>query len=319
MAWQNPHQSGWPTNDPITTQVGPVVSIPMHVIPGSLEGGSPYPPSGVPGVQPGPYPPSGVPGVQPGPYPPSGIPGVQPGPYQQPGVPPNAPLPAGGWPTPNSNCPAGLEYLMALDTIFVHQHVEVLEAITGWETLNKYMIKDVRGQVIFQVEEESNVCSRCCCGNNRPFDMKIINSSMREVLTVSRPLRCNTCLCPCFLQEMEVFASGTKLGSVVQNWNPFRPSYSVNDSNGNTILMIKGPMCMLCPWYDVNFKVLSSDGEHQVGRISKKWSDFVQELFTDADIFGISFPIDLDVKVKALLVASCLLIDFMYFEKSPGK
>ena len=38
-------------------------------------------------------------------------------------------------------------------------------------------------------------------------------------------------------------------------------------------------------------------------------------MFTDADNFGINFPIDLDVKVKATLLGATFLIDFMYFEK----
>ncbi|XP_015587207.1 phospholipid scramblase 1 [Cephus cinctus] len=276
MAWQNSQQAGWPVKDPITTQVGAGMTMSMDVTPGLNEGGQGGPAPGISEAQ----------------------------------------SQSGGWPMPNLVCPAGLEYLMALDTIFVEQQIDRLEALTGWEKLNKYMVKDARGQVIYRVKEESSACSRCCFGNMRPFDMKIVDSSMREVIRLSRPYRFDSCLCPCFLQEMDVFTGDTKLGSVVQNWSPFYPSYSINDLSENTILTIEGPMCIFCPCYDVNFKVLSSDGKHQVGRISKKWSGFVQELFTDADIFGISFPIDLDVKVKALLLASCLLIDFMYFENS---
>jgi hypothetical protein len=44
----------------------------------------------------------------------------------------------------------------------------------------------------------------------------------------------------------------------------------------------------------------------------------VKEAFTDADNFGVgvSFPLDLDVKVKATLLGAVFLIDFMFFEKS---
>ena len=57
----------------------------------------------------------------------------------------------------------------------------------------------------------------------------------------------------------------------------------------------------------------------------------MKEAFTDADNFGVNFPVDLDVKVKskqywvilhtnsfqikATLMAAVFLIDFMYFEK----
>ena len=35
-------------------------------------------------------------------------------------------------------------------------------------------------------------------------------------------------------------------------------------------------------------KVLSLDGTNEVGRISKQWSGFLKEAFTDADNFGVT-------------------------------
>jgi hypothetical protein len=84
------------------------------------------------------------------------------------------------------------------------------------------------------------------------------------------------------------------------------------------VLRIKGPCCTCACCADVEFQVLSKDGEVEVGKISKKWSGLIKEYFTDADNFGISMPIDLDVKIKAvvlgalfLIVSSLLLIVFM--------
>jgi hypothetical protein len=45
-----------------------------------------------------------------------------------------------------------------------------------------------------------------------------------------------------------------------------------------------------------------------VGLISKQWSGIAREAFTDADLFGISFPMDLDVKMKAVMLGACFLI-----------
>lgn len=46
----------------------------------------------------------------------------------------------------------------------------------------------------------------------------------------------------------------------------------------------------------------------QVGKISKQWSGLAREMFTDADFFGITFPMDLDVKMKAVMMGACFLI-----------
>ena len=37
-------------------------------------------------------------------------------------------------------------------------------------------------------------------------------------------------------------------------------------------------------------------------------SGLLKEAFTDADIFGINFPMDLDVRMKAVCLATCFLI-----------
>ena len=51
----------------------------------------------------------------------------------------------------------------------------------------------------------------------------------------------------------------------------------------------------------------------KVGKITKQWSGLMKEAFTDADNFGVSFPMDMNVKTKATLFGAVFLIDFMYF------
>ena len=59
--------------------------------------------------------------------------------------------------------------------------------------------------------------------------------------------------------------------------------------------------------------MLALDG-HKIGRVTKEWAGLLQETISDADNFSVTFPLDLDVKVKASLLAACLLIDFMFYE-----
>ena len=58
-------------------------------------------------------------------------------------------------------------------------------------------------------------------------------------------------------------------------------------------MRIEGPVCTYSICGDVEFQVLSPDGSTEVGKISKQWSGLLREAFTDADNFGISFPMDL--------------------------
>lgn len=204
---------------------------------------------------------------------------------------------------------AGLHYLTTLDRIIVKQKVELLEAFTGFETNNKYAISDASGQPLYFAAEDNDCCTRNFCGPARPFEMNILDThTHQEVIHISRPFRCSACCFPCYLQEMEISAPpGNVIGSLVQNWSVIEPNFSVKNEAGEIVLKIEGP-CWTCSCGgDVVFKVMTLDGK-EVGNISKKWSGFGKELFTDADNFGISFPVDLDVKIKAVLLGACFLI-----------
>nr|XP_034340141.1 phospholipid scramblase 1-like isoform X2 [Arvicanthis niloticus]XP_034340142.1 phospholipid scramblase 1-like isoform X2 [Arvicanthis niloticus] len=145
--------------------------------------------------------------------------------------------------------------------------------------------------------------------------MRILNNSGHEVITLQRPLRCDSCLCPCCLQEMEVQAPpGVPIGYVIQNWHPCWPKFTVQNEEKQAVLKIIGPICTCNIGGNVDFEITSPDEAFVVGRISKHWSGLLKEILTDVDSFGIQFPLDLDVKIKAVMLGACFLIDFMFFE-----
>lgn len=45
-----------------------------------------------------------------------------------------------------------------------------------------------------------------------------------------------------------------------------------------------------------------------IGAVTKEWGGLIKEYFTDIDTFNVSFPLDLDVNMKAALLAAALLI-----------
>lgn len=68
-----------------------------------------------------------------------------------------------------------------------------------------------------------------------------------------------------------------------------------------------------------SFQVLSKDGQIEVGQIRKKWTGFGAESFTDADLFGVSFPMDLDVRMKAVMLGAVFLIVIIGFNPQEFK
>uniref|UniRef100_A0AAR2LKF1 Phospholipid scramblase n=1 Tax=Pygocentrus nattereri TaxID=42514 RepID=A0AAR2LKF1_PYGNA len=211
--------------------------------------------------------------------------------------------------------PPGLEYLTQLYVLRIIIPICVI-AFIGFETNNQYEIKNSMGQKIYKAKEKNDCCTRNCCGSLRSFDMKIKDNMDREVIRLIRPFRCATCWCPCCLQELEVQAPpGTTIGYVSQDWHPCYPKFSIQGPNRETVMKLEGP-CLACNCCgDVNFELRGKDGGKPIGRISKQWTGLLKEVFTDADNFGIQFPLDMDVKMKAVLMGACFLIDFIFFEK----
>ncbi|MGH0121309.1 UNVERIFIED_CONTAM: hypothetical protein FKN15_070370, partial [Acipenser sinensis] len=181
--------------------------------------------------------------------------------------------------------------------------------LLGCESNNKYQIKNSLGQKIFFAAEENDCCTRNWCGPIRPFTIKVLDNYDQEVLTLSRPLKCVGCCCPCCLQELEVQAPpGNPIGYVIQDWHPLKPKFTIQNERKEPVLKIEGPACHCKCCSDVVFEVKSVDETHVVGKICKQWTGFLREAYTDADNFGIQFPMDLDVKIKAVMVGACFLI-----------
>jgi len=219
------------------------------------------------------------------------------------------------------NCPPGLEYLTMIDQLIIKQKLEMLEAVAGamgygLETANKYKIKNVLGQNVYKAVEDTDCCTRVLCGPQRPFDLIIKDNADREVIHLNRPYRCSSCCFPCCLQSLEVSSPpGTVIGYVDQKWTCIKPKFDIKDGDGNVALVIVGPWCTYSCAGDVVFKVMTPDESMEVGRISKQWTGLLKEAFTDMDNFGITFPMDLDVRCKATLIGAAFLIDYMFFEK----
>ncbi|XP_038076562.1 phospholipid scramblase 2-like isoform X2 [Patiria miniata] len=250
---------------------------------------------------------------------------MQPAYGQQPGQ-PGQPAPAQWMPAPQpvSNCPPGLEYLSQIDQLLVHQQVELFEVLTNWETANRYQVKNSLGQQVYFAHEESDAFQRQCCGPKRGFTMHVTDNQNTEVIRVNREFKYFGGCCwfasaePCSMEVSIEAPVGHVVGYVKQSASFMAPEFNVLNEKEEHVLSIKGPICIcqgaLCTG-DQEFVIMNSDETQEVGKISKQWSGLVKEYFTKADNFGISFPMDFDVKMKATMLGAVFLIDFMFFEE----
>uniref|UniRef100_A0A3Q0SMH6 Phospholipid scramblase n=1 Tax=Amphilophus citrinellus TaxID=61819 RepID=A0A3Q0SMH6_AMPCI len=209
-------------------------------------------------------------------------------------------------------CPPGLEYLTQVGSlliVFLLLLFLIHTALIGFESNNKYEVRNVMGQNVYYAVEENDCLSRQCCGPLRPFTIHILDNFGQEVITITRPLKfsLNDHCIP------SLFTLCT-LGYLIQQWHPFSPKFIVANEHNEPVLKIHGPFCGWSCLPDVDFEILTMDEVSKIGKISKQWTGLLREAFTDADNFGIQFPMDLDVRMKAVMIGACFLIDFMFFE-----
>ncbi|KAK1336164.1 hypothetical protein QTO34_003966 [Cnephaeus nilssonii] len=155
-----------------------------------------------------------------------------------------------------------------------------------------------------QATEKSNFCACLCCGACQPLHVHLVDPEDREMEVQSPP--------------------GTTIGHVLQTRHPFLPKFSIQDADCHTILRVVGP-CWTCGFgTDTNFEVKTPDESHSVGHISKQcWGGgggggrCCSKKPSWMQMTLVEFPLDLDVRVKAVLRIT-FLIDYMFFEKRGG-
>jgi hypothetical protein len=195
-----------------------------------------------------------------------------------------------------------MEKLKSLNSLTVSQKKEWGEVLSGFETKNKYVVSDEAGnRMYYAAEEDGSLLLRLFLKALRPFSLVVLTESNQVLLRVKRPFRFY------FHQADIVDYQDKSLGVLKKRFSLLRREYSVLDSTGKEIFQLFGPI--LKPW---TFIIKNNDVEY--GKITKKWSGLLKEGFTDADNFGVEFPKEWDIKLKALFLGAVFLIDFVHFE-----
>jgi uncharacterized protein YxjI len=195
-----------------------------------------------------------------------------------------------------------MDKLAALDTLVIQQRKEWGEILTGWETKNKYAVLDGAGdEVYFAAEEGRSLFFRVFLKALRPFTIHILDAEGQPILRLDRPFRF-------YFHTLEVCSpDGRRLGTVERRFSVVRRVYSVYDDTGQERFQLFGPL--LRPWTFL----IRARGE-EIGRIAKKWTGVLKESLSDADNFAMSFPAELQLNHKGVLLGAVFLIDFVHFE-----
>lgn len=198
--------------------------------------------------------------------------------------------------------------LSSAQKLHLQQVYEGFEILIGVESKNKYRIFDENmNQIAYAAEVSTGIMaaiSRQFLKHWRSFEMNIYDTNKQLMYTAKFPFR--------FLFKTLYLhhGDGKVIGHLQQRFAIFSKKFSVHDERGSQIAEIKSAL----------FKVWTFEFKHQgkkLGAVEKKWSGGLTEVFTDRDNFVVNYtdPM-LSLETKQLMLATCLMIDIIYFENN---
>mmetsp|Transcript_10906 Transcript_10906/g.16267 ORF Transcript_10906/g.16267 Transcript_10906/m.16267 type:complete len:296 (-) Transcript_10906:93-980(-) len=223
------------------------------------------------------------------------------------------------------------------------------------EQKNIYAIIDEKGDIAYTALEQSNCLCRCCCAPYHKFQLNVYEGKVEDVksadqvMTMFHPFKCPACCPICFdfcRGEMIVYDGpvnaydNDETGEVISHAKQpvcgggLTPTIQVWEGEANDEkdpdYSIKGPCCciggicgeLICV---PTFNILTGHGKDEkeqkepLAEIKKDkpagFGDAAKQLFTDADNFTINMPPGASGKTKSAILASGLLIDYLFFEE----
>ncbi|XP_053320195.1 phospholipid scramblase 3-like isoform X1 [Spea bombifrons] len=183
--------------------------------------------------------------------------------------------------------PPGLEYLIPVNQLSVRERFTVSQ---GWS--RSFDVLDAAGQRMFQATQRVQ-----CCGP--VYDVMLTEPGGRDALHLLE-----NCGCTCTRRIQVYDQAGGLLGYVQLHWSSMITHLSVMNQSSEVILLILGPSFSTNIFGNVSFEVKSRDEQHVVGVIRNENEQFM-----------VTFPADLDVTAKALLLGGCFYLDSLIYSK----
>jgi uncharacterized protein YxjI len=202
------------------------------------------------------------------------------------------------------------ESLMSSRKLHVQQVLEGFEVALGFETRNKYRILDENMKPLAYAAEDNNGwfghLGRVMLKHWRTFTINIYSHERELMYKAKFPFR--WFFKTLILEERH----GKTIGRLEQRFGIIYKKFDVFDPYGVLLAEIRSPIFKA---WTFEFK----DRGRKLGTVQKKWSGALTEIFTDKDNFVVSYAQpDLTFETKAMMLATCLMVDIVYFENNQG-
>lgn len=205
------------------------------------------------------------------------------------------------------NCPSGLESLSLLEQLTIIQQFDNLPVFTGWEGRKRYAIKNAgHANVYYAV--------LCSVALTHPLDILLMDNDGRPVMHIRHPYdSMGDSLCGTLPRTDVISGDGLILGSIDEIWDLCSRKLAINDASNSEVFTLEGPACTR-DIFDITFELITKGGS-RVGSVSRQIGGFTTVQHISVDLLGVTFPFDLAVSLKAVLLASAFVIDYLFTER----
>lgn len=232
------------------------------------------------------------------------------------------------------------EILARHDKLQLRQLRQWIEAMTGFEKNNRYVLRDTNGSDIFFVKENSTCLERSCAGlcgglcKQWRMDIFLLGpdgvngglDSMTKFIHLERP--CHATICCMNRPEVVVTdaQTGLKIGTIREPWTCCNLKFEVLNASDQPTLNVEACACqpgLICPCpcngvpcQLIDFPITDFNSKAQVAKIEKRWrwGDVVQCL-GEWDDYWVDFNDAKNPDYKVLLLATSIFIQMRFFDK----
>lgn len=203
--------------------------------------------------------------------------------------------------------------ILSQDILVICRQYEMLNIFFGYEQYNRYVIHDRNGHPTGYIVEESGGITkwlmRQFLRTHRPLKAWILDLSGEPLLAFHRPWRLINSRLSVMHPSNE---QPSVIGEVHQEWHLFRRRYDLF-MNRKQFARIDEPFLS----WDFN---LLDENDKQLCIITRNFTHFVREMFTDTGQYVISFgrsyePEHLLLYKRAIILGCAVSIDIDYFSR----
>ncbi|XP_050581714.1 phospholipid scramblase 2-like isoform X2 [Bombus affinis] len=202
---------------------------------------------------------------------------------------------------------SGTHFLSNVEQLEIQQIVDLSTLLGRLKKKFQYRVKVPKAETLFlAMETESkNESSGWSCSRltRDDFQLNIVDQCGETAFTIQKDENF-------IVQSMSVL-SPNLIGTIAQHSHIIGSSFTVYDAIGKRLCNIYGPNISDCCMYqESQFQVISIDGTHQIASLMHQWDNILHDY-----IMLITFPSDLDIKLKTLLLAAAFLLEYLYFRQ----